>query len=85
MQPKWTETLQARKGAEQATQNRDRALGKAKGQTTKTRGTALFLVASMRDILLGRYRGSERTLGEWGFEVNDATATAKPNMPPPTT
>lgn len=87
IQPKWTETLQARKSAEQATQNRDRALGKAKGQTSKTRGTALFLVASIRDVLLGRYRGSERTLGEWGFEVNDASVGGKTITPPlpPTT
>lgn len=86
IEPKIAEMLQGRKNAEQATQTRDRALGLAKGQTSKTRGTVLFLVASIRDILLGRFRGSERTLGEWGFVVNDAAVGPSPSgpvVPPP--
>lgn len=82
-QPALAAMLQTRKNAEAATQNRDRALGKADGQTTKTRGTAMFLIASIRDILLGRYRGNERILGEWGFEVNEARAAPTPAGPVP--
>lgn len=73
--------LQDRKTSELATQDRDRALGKAKGQNTKTRGTALYLITSIRDILMGLYRGNERKLGEWGYTVQDSVTSDNSDKP----
>lgn len=53
-----------------ATQARNIALGIDKGQTTKTSNTMKYLINSVRDVLLGVYRGRERELGNWGFEIN---------------
>lgn len=70
---------------EKATQARNLALGTAKGQTSKTPGTVSYFVRSVRDILLGIYRGKEQQLGDWGFEVNfnnGPTATPVPTAVP---
>jgi hypothetical protein len=63
--------------AETATQNRDLALG-----DKSTQGTVNCYVASVRDVLLGLYKGNEQKLGDWGFEV-DQSAPASPKATPP--
>lgn len=55
---------------ENATQVRNIALGTDRSQNSKTTGTVKYLVRSVRDVLLGIYRGKEQELGKWGFEVN---------------
>ena len=50
-------------------------LGIAPGQTSQTKGTLLFEVMRIRDLLLSRYRGKENELESWGFSV--AVGTAK--------
>lgn len=76
----------ANRNKETATQARNLALGTAKGQTTKTSGTVAYIVRSVRDILLGIYRGKEQKLGDWGFTVNFNTngGGGTPPTPPPT-
>lgn len=56
------------KAAEKATQNRDIALGTKKAP----KGSVMHFVRSIRDILEGTHKGNERTLGDWGFEVDDS-------------
>lgn len=73
----------ANRNKEKATQSRNLALGTAKGQTTKTPGTVAYLVRSVRDILLGIYRGQEQKLGDWGFEVNFNTTSSNGSTPTP--
>lgn len=65
---------------EKATQQRNIALGLDKGQNTKTVNTIRYIVRAVRDLLLGIYRGSEQTLGDWGFEVN--MSAGKEEKPP---
>ena len=65
--------------SEEATQACDLALGHSPEQTTYTPSTVLFYVCSVRDSLLSVYRGSERKLGEWGFNVDSNL----PSPPPP--
>jgi hypothetical protein len=55
--------------AETATQNRDNALG-----DKSTQGTVNCYVASVRDVLLGLYKGNEQKLGDWGFTVDQSAA-----------
>ena len=59
--------------SEQATENRDNALG----YDTTTPGTVRFFVTASRDMLAAANKGSEHKLGDWGFVV-DATAQATP-------
>ena len=54
--------------AETATQNRDIALGSSKS----TQGTVNYYVSSVRDMLLGLYKGNEQKLGDWGFTVDQS-------------
>lgn len=63
---------------ETATQARNLALGIEKGQNSKTPNTVQYLVKSVRDTLLGIFRGREQELGNWGFEVN---TSANPPTP----
>lgn len=70
--------------AEKASQDRDIALGKSRNDP----GTLMAYVCAVRDTLLGKFRGSEKTLGEWGFIVDDTarakkTTTATTTTPPP--
>jgi hypothetical protein len=53
--------------AEEATQNRDLALGHT-GQMKPS--TVRYFVAAARDVLLGVNKGNEQALGEWGFDVS---------------
>lgn len=64
-----------RKKAEACTQLRDKALGLH--TTSVEEGTALWVLMSVRDLLMGLYKGKEQKLGEWGFEV-DASVKARP-------
>ena len=52
--------------AEEATQQRDIALGQT-GQLHEN--TVRWFVTSARDVLLGLFKGSEQQLGEYGFNV----------------
>jgi hypothetical protein len=66
--------------AEQATQNRDNALGKG-GQMKPN--TVRYFVAAARDVLLGINKGNEQALGEWGFDVSySAAGNGKPQPTP---
>ena len=56
--------------AEAATKARNLALGKGKDQKSTTPGTVLFYVTSIRDVLLGLFKGQEHKLRSWGFDVD---------------
>ena len=58
------------------TENRDLALG----PDTSKEGTVRFYLNSIRDTLLGKYRGNPGQLGDWGFDV---ATTPKPKKAPP--
>lgn len=57
---KLSDAAAANRNKETATQARNLALGTAKGQTTKTPGTVAYYIRSIRDILLGIYRGKDK-------------------------
>ncbi|MCF8461511.1 MAG: hypothetical protein K9G46_12365 [Flavobacteriales bacterium] len=64
-------------------------LGKKKDQNSTTEVTVLNFVTRSRDMLLGKYKGKEQHLGDFGFEVNQSSgsgsATAAPApIPAPT-
>lgn len=59
---------------------RNIAIGYDKGQSTITPNTLLNLVTSVRDVLLGKHKGAEQHLGNWGFNVIMHSA---PIDPPP--
>lgn len=71
------DAFKLKKQSEAAFEDRNLALGLAKGQISTTTGTANYYVKAIRDILLGLYKGREHQLGEWGFEVNHSPK-AKP-------
>ena len=73
------QAAQVARDGETATQSRNLLLGIAKGQTSKTVNTIRYYLSSVRDMLLGLYRGQEQRLGDWGFEVNSSTAAANSN------
>jgi hypothetical protein len=68
--------------AAKATENRDLALGIHDGQNRSTPETLTTYLAQVRDVLLGIYRGNDRTLGDWGFEVV-ANPSSNNDTPPP--
>lgn len=70
-----------RKESEKAIEERNVALGIVRGQRI-TEGTALYFVTSVRDMLLGLYKGREHQLTDWGFEVNTSPRTKKDEEPP---
>ncbi len=80
---KLTAGAKANRDKETATQNRNLALGISKGQTSRTPRTVLFHVCSIRDTLLGIYRGREQSLGDWGYTVNFNSTPPPPPPPPP--
>ena len=59
--------------AEAAIKARNLALGKGKDQQSTTPGTILFYVTSIRDMLLGLFKGQEHKLRNWGFDVDVST------------
>lgn len=73
---KQEEARKANRDKEKATQMRNIALGLDQGQTSKTPNTVKYIVKSVRDLLLGTFRGREQELGDWGFEVNRNTSSA---------
>ncbi|MDX1943497.1 MAG: hypothetical protein SFU99_23220 [Saprospiraceae bacterium] len=73
---KLEEARKANRDKEKATQTRNIALGIDKGQSSKTPNTVKYIVKSVRDLLLGTFRGREQELGDWGFEVNRNTSSA---------
>ena len=74
---KLEEARQVNRDKEKATQARNIALGIDKGQTSRTPNTVKYIVKSIRDTLLGLFRGREQELGDWGFEVNFNSAGDK--------
>ncbi|NEW83382.1 MAG: hypothetical protein GZ094_13580 [Mariniphaga sp.] len=44
-------------------------LGTDPAQNSKTTGTVYSTISSVRSILLGLYKGQEKKLSEWGFDV----------------
>ena len=68
--------------AEEATQQRDIALGQS-GQMKEN--TVRWFVNSARDVLLGLNKGSEQQLGEYGFNVTYGPATSTTKTPAKTT
>jgi len=52
-----------------AVQRSETALGLADGQGVRTDGTGLFLVTKIRDVLLAQYKGQEKQLEEFGYNV----------------
>jgi len=65
--------------AETSTQNRDLALG----SDNAVKGTVAYYVRSVRDVLLGLYKGNEQKLGDWGFDVDQSTKSATTPAPTP--
>lgn len=54
-------------------QERNNALGISPKMDSSTQGTVLFYLKSIRDYLLGIYKGREQMLGDWGFIINSST------------
>jgi len=65
--------------AESLNQQAGLSLGIDKSQNVKTPGTVYSTLASVRDVLLGIYKGQEKKLSEWGFDVviSDITPNSK--------
>jgi len=66
---KRTEAKRLHDQAELLNQQAGLNLGTDPAQNTKTTGTVYSTLTSARDILLGLYRGQEKKLSEWGFNV----------------
>ena len=54
-------------------------LGTDSTQNSKTTGTVYSTITSARGILLGLYKGQEKKLSEWGFDVviSDVSQSSK--------
>ena len=61
------------KKSEKATEVRDLAIGK----DATTDGTVRFYLSAIRDTLVGKFRGNEQALGDWGFNVSTTPKVAK--------
>lgn len=48
---------------------RNNLIGLGRKKDNFRKGTLLFYIYSIRDILLGKFRGKEKTMGDWGFNV----------------
>jgi len=69
------------KDAVTATENRDLALGLSEEQNSETTGTVDFYLRSVIDVLLGKFRGNEQKLGDWGFTVVEGTRKGRTKKP----
>ncbi len=69
------------KKAEELTVTRNNALGTTDGMSVDQPGTGMFLLTTLRDLLLARNKTNPKVLGEWGFEVDD-TPQKKADTPP---
>ena len=63
-------------------ERRDLALGLSKTQKSTDKGSILYMVTSVRDSLLGKFRGEEHQMGAWGFTVDTSHRSKKPDPPP---
>lgn len=75
------QSAQLKRDAEKATQQRNKLIGFAKEQNSKSPNTLLSAITAVRNLLLGHFRGAEQTLGDWGFTVNMSAPAAQP-IPP---
>jgi hypothetical protein len=64
-----TDCQKLRSNREIAYKERNNAMGWGKKQSSNITGTLKFYIRAIRDVLLGKFRGIEQLLGEWGFEV----------------
>lgn len=48
---------------------RNNLIGLGRKKDNFRKGTLLFYIYSVRDILLGKFRGREKILGDWGFNI----------------
>jgi hypothetical protein len=64
--------------SQRCTENRDLALG----SDTSKEGTVRFYLNSVRDTLLGKFRGNPSQLGDWGFDVLTTPKPAKAKKTP---
>src|SRR5690606_38303753 len=71
------ESKQINRDKETAIELRNHALGIAPEQKSYTPGTVLYYVTSIRDYLLGIYKGTEQKLGDWGYEVDSGPKNSK--------
>lgn len=55
--------------AQEKMQQADKLLGYEQGMTSRTEGTIYNALARIRDFLLAVFKGSEESLGAWGFDV----------------
>lgn len=62
---------------EAAYEKRNRLLGLLRDQNSTTPSTLLYYMVSVRDVLLGAYKGNERQLGSFGFEVNSSLTASE--------
>jgi hypothetical protein len=62
------------KQAEEQVKARDNALGIG---SVNTPGTAMYFVTKLRDLLLAQHKTNAKTLGAWGFTVDDSKQTTK--------
>lgn len=67
--------------SEKYNEERDLILGTHSTQNAYSAGTVRYYVTSARDILLGHFRGNERSLGDWGFTVNSPKGKVQIVMP----
>lgn len=71
-------TRKLNRDKEKAYKLRNEALGLSKTQRRITPGTVLYYVVSVRDTLIGKFKGVEQMLGDWGFEVNVSQSPSTP-------
>ena len=64
-----TEAKKLHDQAELLNQQAGLSLGMDSTQNSKTTGTVYSTISSVRGILLGMYKGQEKKLSEWGFDV----------------
>ncbi len=74
---------QLAKDSEEAFEDRDIALGIGEDQTSTTPGTVYSSLTAVRDTLLGKFKGKDQKLGEWGFKVDTSSPGPKPKPPVP--
>lgn len=55
---------------EKLIEERDLILGSNDKKSTYLNSTMKYFLVAARDVLLAHFRGNERALGDWGYEVN---------------
>ncbi|MDP2175072.1 MAG: hypothetical protein Q8K70_04090 [Bacteroidota bacterium] len=66
---------------ETAIMERNQALGIAKNQYSYTPNTVKYYVYSIRDFLLGYFKGREQLMGDYGYTVNMSNGNVKVAIP----